>query len=140
MRGYAQKSNTKSEILVEISLNIYLEIKIFKKLFSILYYNMNTNLLDLDDDILNIIGDYVKMDNAYRIEKEKDFEEMDKVINYLKENNKLNKYEIKESLYSSLFKKCYEPEDIKEYVISRKLKRYIKNFNLSMRPNAKPYY
>ena len=77
MRGYAQKSNTKSEILVEISLNIYLEIKIFKKLFSILYYNMNTNLLDLDNDILNIIGDYVKMDNAYRIEKEKDFEEMD---------------------------------------------------------------
>jgi len=101
---------------------------------------MNTNLLDLDDDILNIIGDYVKMDNAYRIEKEKDFEEMDKVINYLKENNKLNKYEIKESLYSSLFKKCYEPEDIKEYVISRKLKRYIKNFNLSMKPNAIPFY
>ena len=27
---------------------------------------MNTNLLDLDNDILNIIGDYVKMDNAYR--------------------------------------------------------------------------
>ena len=32
-----------------------------------------TNLLDLDNDILQIIGDYVKMDNAYRIEKEKDF-------------------------------------------------------------------
>jgi len=71
VRGYAQKSNTKSEILVEISLNIYLEIKTFKKLFSILYFMMNTNLLDLDNDILNIIGDYVKRDNAYRIEKEK---------------------------------------------------------------------
>ena len=99
-----------------------------------------TNLLDLDNDILNIIGDYVKTDNSYRIEKEKDFEEMDKVINYLRENNKLNKYEIKEGLYSSLYKKCYEPEDIKEYVISRKLKRYIKNFNLSMKPNAIPFY
>ena len=70
----------------------------------------------------------------------KNFEEMDKIVNYLKENNELNKHEIKESLYSSLFKKCYEPEDIKEYVISRKLKRYIKNFNLSMKPNAIPFY
>jgi lysyl-tRNA synthetase class I len=99
-----------------------------------------TNLLDLDNDILQIIGDYVKFDNAYRMEKEKDFEKTDKLINYLKENNKLNKYEIKEVLYSSLFKSCYEPEDIKEYVVSRKLKRYIKNFNLSMKPNAIPFY
>jgi hypothetical protein len=29
---------------------------------------MNTNLLDLDNDILNIIGDYVKKDN---LEKER---------------------------------------------------------------------
>jgi len=28
------------------------------------------NLLDLDNDILNIIGDYVKADNNERIEKE----------------------------------------------------------------------
>ena len=83
---------------------------------------MNTNLLDLDN------------------EKEKDFENTDKLINNLKENKKLNKHEIKEVLYSSLFKLCYEPEDIKEYVVSRKLKRYIKNFNLSMKPNAKPFY
>ena len=31
---------------------------------------MKTNLLDLDDDILNIIGDYVKKDNIERMEKE----------------------------------------------------------------------
>ena len=31
---------------------------------------MNTNLLDLDNDILNIIGDFAKKDNACRIEKE----------------------------------------------------------------------
>ena len=44
-----------------------------------------TNLLDLDNDILQIIGDYVKMDNAYRIEKEEDFANTDNYINYLKE-------------------------------------------------------
>ena len=30
---------------------------------------MNTNLLDLNNDILNIIGDYVKKDNADRMEE-----------------------------------------------------------------------
>ena len=70
-RGYSQKSKTKSEILVEISLNIYLEIKTFKNLFSILYYMMKIKVLDLDDDILNIIGDYVKKDNIERMEKER---------------------------------------------------------------------
>ena len=30
---------------------------------------MNTNLLDLNNDILNIIGDYVKKDNIEREEK-----------------------------------------------------------------------
>ncbi len=31
----------------------------------------NMNFLDLDDDILNIIGDYVKKDNHDRMEKMK---------------------------------------------------------------------
>ena len=35
---------------------------------------MNTNLLDLNTDILNIIGNYVKKDNERRIDKEDDFE------------------------------------------------------------------
>ena len=30
---------------------------------------MNTNLLDLNDDILNIIGDYVKKDNSIKKDK-----------------------------------------------------------------------
>jgi hypothetical protein len=30
---------------------------------------MNTNLLDLNNDILNIIGGYVKQDNTDRMEK-----------------------------------------------------------------------
>ena len=37
----------------------------------------NINLLDLGDDILNIIGDYVKKDNHDRMEKEEDF----KIVN-----------------------------------------------------------
>ena len=42
---------------------------------------MNTNLLDLDNDILNIIGDYVKKDNEYRIEK---FKQVDVLYDILK--------------------------------------------------------
>ena len=38
---------------------------------------MNTNLLDLNNDILNINGDYVKKDNDHRIDKEFDFEKTD---------------------------------------------------------------
>ncbi len=34
---------------------------------------MNTNLLDLKTDILNIIGDYVMKDNERRIDKDDDF-------------------------------------------------------------------
>jgi hypothetical protein len=32
---------------------------------------MNTNLLDLNNDILEIIGDYVKKDNNERMKKKK---------------------------------------------------------------------
>ena len=38
---------------------------------------MNFNLLDLDNDILNIIGDYVKKENNRRIRKELNFNETD---------------------------------------------------------------
>ncbi len=72
-----------------------------------------TNLLDLDNVTLNIIGDDVKINNTYRIE-EQDFEQTGKIINNHKGYQNLNKYEIKEVLYSSLFKKCYQPEDIKK--------------------------
>ncbi len=43
--------------------------KTFKKLFSILYYMMNLNLLDLNNDILNIIGRHVKKDNLEKMFK-----------------------------------------------------------------------
>ena len=57
--------------------------------------------------------------------------------NYLKENNKFNKYEIGEALYSQLFKNCCTEEEIKEYVETRKLKRYVKKYNLSKKINNK---
>ena len=41
---------------------------------------MNTNLLDLNNDILNIIGDYVKKDNIDRIDN---FEKVDILYNIL---------------------------------------------------------
>ena len=41
----------------------------------------NMNLLDLDNDVLNIIGGYVKKDNERRIDKEDDFEKTDFIIN-----------------------------------------------------------
>ena len=50
----------------------------------------NINLLDLDNDILNIIGDYVKHDNNRRIRKEHNFNETDFIMNYLKREKKFN--------------------------------------------------
>ena len=46
---------------------------LLKEIFSLVCYMMknNINLLDLDNDILNIIGDYVKKDNNRRIRKER---------------------------------------------------------------------
>ncbi len=52
---------------------------------------MNTNLLDLDIDILNIIGDYVKQDDADRMEKEEDFKYADEGMNFLKKKKVLTK-------------------------------------------------
>jgi hypothetical protein len=48
------------------------------------------NLLDLENDILKIICDYAKKDNARRIEKEEDFDKTDRLgfrscfLNFLK--------------------------------------------------------
>ena len=71
------------------------------------------NLLDLDNDILNIIGDYVKKDNERRIDKEDDFEKTDFIMKYLKQNNKFNKYEIGEAIYSQLFKIVVQKKKLK---------------------------
>ena len=44
---------------------------------------MKINLLDLDNDILNIIGDYVKKDNLERLEKERMDKLQQDVFEYL---------------------------------------------------------
>jgi hypothetical protein len=47
---------------------------------------MNTNLLDLNNDILNVIGDYVKKDNADKMEKliKENFKQVDILYDILK--------------------------------------------------------
>ncbi len=47
---------------------------------------MNTNLFDLNNDIWNVIGDYVKNDNADRMEKliEEKFKQVDILYDILK--------------------------------------------------------
>ena len=82
----------------------------------------NINLLDLDNDILNIIGGYVKQDNIKRIRKEHNFNETDNIINYLKREKKFIKKEIGEAIYSQLFKNCHTKDEINEYIETRNLK------------------
>ena len=53
---------------------------------------MNTNLLDLNNDILNIIGDYVKKDNIDRIENLKKVDILYNILNRIgqvKRNKKI---------------------------------------------------
>ena len=82
----------------------------------------NINLLDLDNDILNIIGGYVKHDNNRRIRKEHNFNETDFIINRLKRKNNFIKNEIGEAIYSQLFKNCHAKDEINEYIETRNLK------------------
>ena len=84
----------------------------------------NINLLDLDNDILNIIGDYVKHDNDRRIRKEDDSKKTDFIMDRLKRKNMFIKEEIGEAIYSQLFKNCYTKEEIDEYKETRNLKNY----------------
>ena len=82
----------------------------------------NINLLDLDNDILNIIGGYVKHDNNRRIRKEHNFNETDFIINRLKRKNNFIKNEIGEAIHSQLFKNCHTKDEINEYIETRNLK------------------
>ena len=74
------------------------------------------------DDILYIIGGYVKHDNNRRIRKEHNFNETDFIINYLKREKKFIKKEIGEAIYSQLFKNCLTKDEINEYIETRNLK------------------
>jgi hypothetical protein len=50
---------------------------------------MNTNLLDLNTDILNIIGGYVKKDNEHRLDKEDSFAVTDFHLKDMKEKSQI---------------------------------------------------
>ena len=93
---------------------------------------MNTNLLDLNTDILNIIGDYVKKDNNERIQ---DYEFLDYVITellYKLKYNKLSKHKIGQVIYSKLVNYYhYSEEFIAEYLSTNKLPEYFKKSKLT---------
>jgi hypothetical protein len=112
-------------------LNKKISYKWFKEIISYIRIMEQVNLLDLDNDILNIIGDYVKRDNESRTDKEDDFEKKRLINNYLKENNKFDKSKMGETLHYQLFKHCHTEEEVKEYVETRRLNRFVKTYNLS---------
>ena len=92
---------------------------------------MNTNLLDLNTDILNIIGDYVKKDNTCRLKKEEDFESTDYIIGeliYELEEDCITKKKIGMAIYSKLNLFYKSEVEIKEYIYARKtwLKKFFK--------------
>ena len=93
---------------------------------------MNTNLLDLNNDVLNIIGDYVKKDNFERIE---DFNFIYYVIAellYESEYHKLSKHKIGQVIYSKLVNYYhYSEEYIAEYISTNKLTEYFKKSKLT---------
>ena len=93
---------------------------------------MNTNLLDLNNDVLNIIGDYVKKDNNERIQ---DYEFLYYVITELLYNlkfDKLSKHKMGQIIYSKLVNYYhYSEEFIAEYILTNKLTEYFKKSKLT---------
>ncbi len=77
---------------------------------------MNFNLLenlDLNNDILNIIDNYVKKDNVFRIDKEVDFKSTDHIIGeliYELEEDCITKKIISMAIYSN-FNLIYDSEE-----------------------------
>ena len=93
---------------------------------------MNTNLLDLNNDVLNIIGDYVKKDNNERIQ---DYDFLYYIITelmYELKLNKLSKHKIGQVIYSKLVNYYhYSEEFIAEYMLTNKLTEYFKKSKLT---------
>ncbi len=86
---------------------------------------MNTNLLDLNNDILNIIGDYIKKDNIERDEKERAFKFVDNELKYLKKDKSM-KYPSRPNLRKFIYFtfsliEVKNEEIINEYLTLKKL-------------------
>jgi hypothetical protein len=87
---------------------------------------MNTNLLDLDNDILNIIGDYVKKDNIEREKKERAFKFVDNELKCLRKDKDI-KYPSRPNLRKFIYFtfsliEIKNEEIINEYLTLKKLK------------------
>ncbi len=92
---------------------------------------MNTNSLDLNNDILEILGDYVKKDNLDRILKEKDFEFKNYIIGELMwelKDEKISKKKMGKLTYSELLYYSYSEEEIFEYIEITNLTKDCKNY------------
>ena len=72
---------------------------------------MNTNLLDFNNDILNIIGDYVKKDNIDRIEN---FEKVDILYNIL---NRIGQVKRQKPIMRTLIANYFYLLNIKDFGI-----------------------
>ena len=72
---------------------------------------MNINLLDLNNDILNIIGDYVKKDNIERIEN---FEKVDILYNIL---NRIGQVKRQKPIMRTLIANYFYLLNIKDFGI-----------------------
>ena len=102
---------------------------------------MNTNLLDLNNDILNIIGDYVKKDNIDRIEN---FEKVDILYNIL---NRIGQVKKQKPIMRTLIANYFYLLNIKdfgiidEYLTLKKLnlknKKYSFGKNCTKQKNVK---
>ncbi len=81
----------------------------------------NMNLLDLDNDVLNIIGDYVKQDNKTRIENERKrekefiFKGIDNNIQFLIKINNFNINQVNNIVAGLINDNILTFEECKEY-------------------------
>ena len=77
---------------------------------------MNTNLLDLNNDILNIIGGYVKQDNADRMEKliKESFKQVDILYNIL---NRIGQVKRQKPIMRQLIANYFYLLNIKDFKI-----------------------
>ncbi len=89
---------------------------------------MNTILLDLNNDVLYIIGDYVKKDNNERIQ---DYDFLYYVITELL-HELISKHKMGQITYKELVNSYnYSEEFIAEYILTNKLTEYFKKSKLT---------
>ena len=81
----------------------------------------NTNLLDLNNDILNIIGDYIKEDN-----KKNHFTGMDDEIDFLRRTNNFDQKQINKLISNVVHDGVLKLEECTEYAYIVK-ERNLKN-------------